>query len=424
MRRLTSLQEQLVPPFTWYGELIWAPDSKSIVLPTISGLMKMQVPSGAPTVITTRTAERGGSWGDKGIILIAGLDSSSGGLSLYGVSAEGGTAFPVLVPGFKEDSYYNTEFLPGGDDFLFLFYPLDSGEAQVFIATPHGGRAINPQLLFTNDTAAVFTNAGSGRILFVRNDNLYAQRLDVKRRRLVGDAELVQERVASHASFHTANFSVSNSGTVAWRSGTALMAQVMVFDRKGNRMGTAGAAVPAEVISLAPDEAHLLVVSDAGSWVMESNGPGFTSLGSALPRLWSADGLEVVGVRGTEIVHRPVSGSHEFQPWAGLPAVKGPWALKDISSDGRRILYSERGSALRWSSVDEHRIEPVLERPVDNAALSPDGAWTVYHPQTETGIYVQPLTNPGLLRQIAGSGTFAVWRRDGKEIAYFDQGKI
>jgi hypothetical protein len=65
-----------------------------------------------------------------------------------------------------------------------------------------------------------------------------------------------------------------------------------------------------------------------------------------------------------------------------------------------------------------------VEQPVDNAALSPDGAWTVYHPLTESGLYVQPLANPGLRRQIANNGYYAVWRKDGKEIVYWDQGRI
>jgi hypothetical protein len=65
-----------------------------------------------------------------------------------------------------------------------------------------------------------------------------------------------------------------------------------------------------------------------------------------------------------------------------------------------------------------------VDQKVDNAGLSPDGAWTVYSPLTERGIYVQPLTKPGLRRQIANSGIFAVWRQDGKEIMYLAQNQI
>ena len=299
------LQDQTMPRFDWYGDVFWSPDSKSIAFSTTSGLMKMRVPNGAPELVTGVVAYRGGNWGDNGVILFAGQDSSPGGVSLYGVPAAGGRAFPIEVPGLKEGRYFIPAFLPGGDDFLFLFAPLDSAVAQLYIATLRGGKAVDPRLLFSNDTAAAFTSSGGGRILFVRNDNLYAQKIDVKARRLIGDTELVQERVASTATTHSAYFSVSVSGTLVWRSGTAVISQVTVFDRKGNRTGTAGASVPAVSISLAPDEAHVLVSSEAGAWVMESNGPGRISLGSALAKLlWSPDGSGVIGVRGTEIYQR------------------------------------------------------------------------------------------------------------------------
>src|ERR1019366_6896266 len=136
--------------------------------------------------------------------------------------------------------YYNPEFLPGGDDFLFAFAPSDSAGAKIFMATLRNGKAIDLRLLFSNDTAAAFTSAGGGRIPFVRDDNLYGQRLDVKGRHLAGDIELVQERVASNSNYRNAYFSVSNSGTLVWRSGTAATSQVTVFDRKGNKIGTAG----------------------------------------------------------------------------------------------------------------------------------------------------------------------------------------
>jgi hypothetical protein len=328
------------------------------------------------------------------------------------------------VPGLKEGRYYNPTFLPGGDDFLFLYSPSDSAGAELFIATIRGGKAINPRLLFKNDTAAAFTSAGGGRILFVRNDNLYAQKLDVKGRHLIGDPELVQERVASSVTYRNAYFSVSSSGTVVWRSGTAVTSQVTVFDRKGNRKGAAGASVPADIISLAPDEAHVLVASEAGSWVMESNGPGRTTLGYGRPKLWSPDGSGVMGLRGAEIYHRSVSGSHEFRYLARLPTLGDRLSLHGISADGRRILYSDGNSLLSFSLHGEHRSELVVEQRVDNAAMSPDGAWTVYHPNTESGIYVQPLTSRDLRKQIANSGNFAVWRKDGKEIMYFDQDRV
>jgi hypothetical protein len=148
----------------------------------------------------------------------------------------------VTVPDLRQGVYYNPEFLPGSEDFLFEFAPADSEAAEVYMATLDGQKAINPRLLLSNETAAAFTPSGGGRLLFVRNDNLYSQRLDLKARKLSGDPELIQERVASFVGTRTAYFSVSRNGTLIWRSGTALVSQVTVFDRKGNRTGVAGGA--------------------------------------------------------------------------------------------------------------------------------------------------------------------------------------
>jgi serine/threonine protein kinase len=425
IRKLSSLQDQLTPPLDWYGDPFWAPDSKSIGFPTLNGLMKLQVPNGAPELVAAPFPNRGSTWSDKGMIVFAGYDASPGGVSLYGVPVSGGKAIPIAVPGLKEGRYYNPEFLPGGEDFLFVFSPSSSEGAQIFIATMRDGKAVDPRMLFSNDTSAAFTGAGGGHILFVRNDNLYAQKFDVSGRRLIGDPELVQERVASNAAYRNAYFSVSSTGTVVWRSGTAVTSQVTVFDRKGNRIGTAGSAVAASLISLAPDEAHVLVSDEAGSWIMESNGPGRTSLvWSALPRFWSPDGSGIIGRRGTEIVQRSISDSQETRLFAELPVSGSRLMLHDISTDGRRILYTEQTSLLLFSLDRESRSQHVVDQRVDNAALSPDGAWAVYRPFTESGIYVQPLASSGLRRQIANSGNRAVWRKDGKEILYDDQGRI
>jgi serine/threonine protein kinase len=60
IRRLSSLQDQTMPPFAWYGDPFWAPDSKSIAFQTVSGLMKMRVPNGSPEFVTGPAAPRGG----------------------------------------------------------------------------------------------------------------------------------------------------------------------------------------------------------------------------------------------------------------------------------------------------------------------------------------------------------------------------
>jgi hypothetical protein len=160
---------------------------------------------------------------------------------------------------------------------------------------------------------------------------------------------------------------------------------------------------------------------------MESNGPGRTNFPSGFWRIWSPDSSGLLRIGGEEIYQQSVSGSHETRPFAGPFAGLSPLGLvglNGISADRRRILYSDTTSLITHSLDGERRPEKVVEEKVDNAAMSPDGAWTVYQSVAESGIYVQPLANPGLRRQIANPGGGAVWRADGKEIVYLGPGGI
>ena len=428
VRRLDSMETKPVPPFDSSGAAFWAPDSKSIAFPAANGLFKMHLPGGAPQLVSQDLiiGERGGTWAADGTILFATVDSSPGGIGLHRVSADGGKPQPVEVQGLKEGRYYNPEFLPGRSDFLFAFSPQESTSTQIYLATLRDGKAVDAKLLFENETSVTFTPAGGGRVVFVRNDNLYSQRLDLTVRKLVGEPELVQERVISDPGFRDPNFSVSASGTLEWRSGTAIVSQLAAFDRKGNRTGTAGPPAPFSVVNLSPDETHFLAEGEAGSWIMEVNGSGRLSQGnaSALRTQWSPGGGSLIEARDSKLVELSLNRSRVLRELAEISVSPGERILLHaVGADGRRIVYSDQ-SGLYFLSLPEKQTSQLAAQRVDNAAMSPDAKWIVYHPNTESGIYVQPLSGNGLRRQIANSGNFPVWRGDGKEIVYYDQGHI
>ena len=395
-RRLSSHDTETLPDWRWGGDAFWAPDSGSIAFPTLDivRLMKMRLPRGVQEVVCDIPGSfRGGSWGEKGDIIFA---IASGGL--IHASAAGGQPARLEVPGLPEGSYYGPQFLPGGKDFLFVFAPAASQEAQVYLATLNGSRAENPTLLLRNDTAAAFTPAGGGRLLFVRNDNLYSQTLDLRTRKLEGDAELLQERVASYAGSRSAYFSVSNNGTVIWRSGTAVASQATVFDRKGNQLGTAGSPAPVNSIALAPDESRLIVVGEAGAWVVDSHGPVQVPL-SPRPNVnerlfWSADSSRVLFRRDGKVWEISSDGSGQTREFTGnIPA----------GNSAPQLAGGERS---------------------DNMALSPDASWVVYSPRNGYALNAQPVNGTTVPHQIVPSGYYPVWRRDGKEILYLDRDKL
>ncbi len=172
-------------------------------------------------------------------------------------------------------------FLPGGEDLL-VTVTQGSTENEIYLVTLRGGNPADPVLLMKNAGRVRYTTAGGGRVLFVRDSNLYAQRLNRSTRKLEGDQELVQSDVA--------HFSVSQTGILAWRSGRPAPQSLTIFDRQGRRIGTAGPASGFLALKLSPNERQLLASSPGQSWLLEPNSPARVSLSQGdITTLWSPD---------------------------------------------------------------------------------------------------------------------------------------
>ena len=431
-RRLNSLQpEPLRGTEGVSSEWFWSPDSRSVAFPAGRELKKMRVPDGAPEVIARLSGPtRSGTWGSNGTILFASI--GSGNFGLYAVSAAGGEAIRIDVPGLQDGSYYRPEFLPDGEDFLFAFLRQGSEEMEIYLATLHEGKPSTPVLLRKNESAARYTPAGGGHLLFVRNDSLYAQKLDLKRRRLEGEPEMLKQGVASAPAVAIPYFSVSNSGLLAWRPGKATLYQLTLFDRQGKQTGTAGPPGPMLFVRLSPDQKRLLAGNTHSAWLLEPNQPGRLSV-AALGEsswTWSPDGLRLLTARRSRVVERPMSGVGDVRELADASHLD---SVKDVSPDGKVLLYNAGGSLFSVAldgPAEERAPKPVVQTGelIYNPGFSPDGRWIVYRTTTvqnqNTAIYIQPFPGPGLRKQISNGGNYPVWRRDGKEIVYFDQDRI
>jgi len=351
---------------------------------------------------------------DAGTILIACQQG------LYFFPAQGGEAKRVDVLGMKPGSYRYPQFLPGGEDFLSLLVPDGAEEAEVYLATLRNEKAVNASLLMNNDTAACYTPAGGGRILFVRGDNLYSQKLDRKGRKLEGDAELIQQGVASLPGFiyNHADFSVSRTGVVAWRAGRAALNQVSIFDRRGKEIGVAGPPGKIDSIFLSPDERLLLAEGADGAWLLTPGQPGSLSLGKGVLFRWRPDGLGLVGRSSSgRLVERAIGSSNELHDLGAFPG-----DLQDISPDGKRLLTLWKGDIATSSLETAREPAPTMLVHTDEhlmgPSFSPDGRWVVYEALSRGAfaIYAQPLIGPGIRTQIASLIRAPVWRKDGKEV--------
>jgi hypothetical protein len=428
IRPLNKLTPELVRTGAFQNPGFWSPDSRSFAFSDGKSLKKMRVPDGAPEMVTGDAATLvGGSWSDNGTIIFAAVGKGS---ALYAVPAAGGVAKRIEITGLPQGNLLFPEFLPGSEDFLFLSRVLARGidEHEVYFATLRDGRAADSVLLMKNATAARYTPAGGGRILFVRNDNLYAQRLNRTARKLEGEPELVQQHVSSSPSFGIAHFSVSRNGVIAWRPGTAALSLVTILDRQGKQISTAGSPTVAETLKLSPDETRLLVGFDDNAWLLEPGQPGQQPLKqSDRETLWSRDGSAFFdtipwGGEDQRVVERPAAGEGPVRELAKPP---GLGRLEDISPDSKTVLFS-RGAL--DTAVFSYRLDGTEKEPkslvqssekISHTRFSPDGRSIVYT-VSENGIYVQPYPGPGLRKQVTSRGNYPVWRKDGREIVYLD----
>ena len=440
LRHLNALAPEPVRTGGFRNPGFWSPDSRSFVFSDGTNLKKMRVPDGAPEIIANDVATMvGGSWSDNNTLLIAGV--GAGGPGLYIVPAGGGVAKRVEVSVPTETFFFFwPEFLPGSEDFLVVAPAAKVEESEIYLATLRDGRAADPVLLMKNATAVRYTPAGGGRILFVRNDSLYAQTLNRTTRTLEGGPELIQQRVASSPSFSAAHFSVSRTGVVAWRPGTAGLSQVTIFDREGKEIGLAGSPTVVQTLRLAPDETRLLVGFNDSAWLLEPGRPGRQQLEQGNTNLvWSPDGSKFVGgilgfAQGLRVVERSATGQGTVRE---LMTVPGMGKLEDVSPDGKTLLVGRGPLETTVFSVrlDEGQQEPKAlvqtGDTISHARFSPDGRWIMYTASaagserggiyTGGGTYVQPFPGPGLRKQVTSRGNYPVWRKDGKEIVYLDE---
>jgi eukaryotic-like serine/threonine-protein kinase len=402
----------------------------------LGALMKMDLQNGElQTLARMEGTQYGGSWGDDDTLLFA-TNRTDG---VQRVPASGGPSTRVTQADPAQEQHLWPEFLPGGRHFLYFTLSGGAGLSggAVFIASVDGG---TPKRLLETPAAARF--AGPDRVLFVRGDSLYAQRLDLDRLELTGEPELLANDVHRTSQGRLA-VSASRTGVLVYSAGDRVVAggDALWVDRAGRPI--AGQPPIGEVgsVRLSPD--GRLLAFDRFSpgtsgarrelWVRElARGietrlgplPDFRSL--AFTRDGSRIAFPLPDSAG--IAWQPVSGGRPPEILvAGQPMqVMLP---HDWTPDGE-LLYSsaqvEPGvHLLPRPGAAGGPARQVMDVPVSGgAAVSPDGRWVVYALGRAGGrqVFLQPFPDGGSARTTLspGGATQPRWRADGREV-YFLQ---
>src|SRR5499427_2365999 len=226
----------------------WSPDSKVIGFFAEGKLKKVPASGGTVQTICDAPDGRGGSWSVNDVIVFA--PAPFGGLSR--VSAAGGAPTPLT----KQDKPGATDrlpwFLPGGKRLLYFSGTTTSDREKQSV--------INGMDLDTGKTTPVVKEASEGRyaepgyLLFVREGNLMAQRMDPSTFKTTGEAIPIAERVRFTAPRWSGNFSASTSGLLVFQEGSVgRKSQLTWFDMDGKDLGKVADAANFGAFSFSPD---------------------------------------------------------------------------------------------------------------------------------------------------------------------------
>jgi Tol biopolymer transport system component len=409
----------------------WSPDSRSIAFFTTGHLQRVDVTGGAPTQLAECAAARGGAWSPEGIIIYA--QSTLTPLTL--LSDRGGAPKIITKIDFPRQTTHRwPSFLPDGKHFLYLganHQDTSGGSNAVFIGSVDGGA---PRLVMNGAGNAVYK---SGRLLFMRDTTLYAQKMSTAGV-LSGEPEVVAEDVLNDGGIWRGAFSASDSGDLVHCTGQAsIQSRLLWLDRSGKEVGSFGSPDRYWDVHFSPDRKK--IVFSKGNpgrdlWIgdLESGTQTRLDLGAGVNwagfPVWSPDGSRIVanGIceKGAVIIVTTIEGPAHLIPLSDKPveAINGSFLGVSASPDKKSVAYSAFNSLWRIN-IDGGERKRLTPENIDarSPQFSPDGASLAYVSSLNGryDVFVSRLDNMTQRTQISyNGGTNPVWRADGSELYY------
>lgn len=411
----------------------WSPDSRSVGFFIGSDLKRLDIGGGAPQTLARTGGPVGVTWGTDNMLLFAPNPLSP----LVHMPAAGGelTAMTTLAP--QQEDHQNPYLLPDGRRFLFTARGTPDTEG---IYLGHLDGSTVPVRLTPGNSAGVFHP--DGWLLWNRAGTLTAQRLDLAQGVLTGEPIALADGVLGRAS-------VTSTGLIAYRTGSAAGRQLTWVDRTGTVLGTLGESADSmRSPRLSPDGRRVAVYRSvlgnaADIWLLDGARTSrftFDAAGDSFP-VWSPDGSRIVfrsARQGTsDFFLKSTDGASEETMVLSTDQVKTP---SSWSADGRFLIYHSIGPETArdlWALPMTADPVPfiVLQTPFQerSGVLSPDGRWIAYE-SDESGryeVYIRTFLTPNVratgTAAVSGQwqistdgGSDPVWSPDGQELYYLD----
>ena len=412
-------------------------------------IKKVDIQGGPPQVLGEMLGAFNGATSSKEGVILFG--SSQLRAPVFRVPAAGGAVVPVTVVAEGDVAHRFPQFLPDGRRFLYLRISPDPDKMGVYVGSIDAGpdAQSHDRVLATNRQAYYAPGAGGGpgHLIFLRDGTLMAQPFDPDRLALSGEAISIAEGVESYAAQSYGMFSVSDSGTLAYRSGVGEKLSVTWLDQKGRLERVLGDPGEYANPAVSPDASRIAVAQGkAGArdiWIVDAARNTtrrftFDPADDDYP-VWSPDGTTIAfssNRRGqAQLYMKPADGLGEERLMTDQPGIPTSW-----SKDGRYLLFTVTSAKTLndiWVLPDPQRADakPIeliaTEFNDESGQFSPDGRWIAYAAERpNTQVYVRPfLPNAGAgatgARYLVSRGLAFTprWRADGAQLFFMHRAR-
>jgi eukaryotic-like serine/threonine-protein kinase len=418
----------------------WSADSRVIAFVAQNKLKKLDVSRGEVVTLSDASFPSTGAWSRDDVILF----TPGGNSPLYRVSAAGGAPTQATTldaaSGAVQHSY--PFFLPDGRHFLYFVVGSKAGRIiprGVYVGSLDSQEPGKPVLQGASN--AQYAN---GHVIFPRDGALLAQPFDVDLLELGGQPVSLVEQVQTSGGSNTdvaGAFTVSQTGVLAYQTGSLVRSQLTWFDRAGTQLATLGEQADYVDVALSPDNTRVATslldraLGTRDLWIFDVArrlGERFTyESGDDFGPNWSRPNGERIFFSSqrkgsVQLYEKPSRGSGSETLL--LEDDLGKFNASS-SQDGRFLVYVAGGGIIGRSDIwvlplfGEKKPGPFLETrfPESQGQFSPDGRWVAFM-SSKSGrpeVYVTSFPGRDTEQQVStGGGSLPRWNRNGKEIFY------
>lgn len=432
VRRLDELEGRRVPGTDMpIASVEFSPDGQSLLFGNAATVAaeRISINGGASVFVADINSAGDTTWGPDGIL----FSQPEG---IYRVPLNGGPPELVITVGTGErvgaatllpdgdTMLFSVTDTPGWDDAFVVGQSLATGERRVFV---EGGSA--PRYLPT------------GHLLYALGEDLFGVAFDVDNLTVEGAAVSLVQGLLRGTGSDTANYGVSEDGTLAYVTGTiaADARRLLWVDRDGRETPIDAPARAYTSPRISPDGSKVAVNArdeELDIWVWEFEretlmrlsfntgqdrfpawSPDGTLIAYSAPSLTAGAGYDIVlhAADGTGTPNRIVGAGGQNFPETFVPDGSAILVRDDSGGGDDIALVPLDGASDSTSILSTAYSETAAE-------LSPDGRWLAYV-SDESGrneIYVRPFpdVDAGRWQVSTGGGAEPLWSRDGGELFY------